>query len=117
MQIRLVSFGQLDIDGERYDHDVVIERGKVRKRDKKASKAHRGDYGHTPLSAAEDIPWHGKTLYIGTGAYGSLPVMPEVYEAAKKKGVKIIALPTVEVCELVREYQSADVNAVLHVTC
>jgi hypothetical protein len=43
--------------------------------------------------------------------------MPEVYAEARKKGVKIIAMPTVEVCELLEEFKPADVNAILHVTC
>ena len=53
-----------------YEHDVVIDRGDVRKRIKKPSKPHRAIYGHTPLSADEDIPWSGSQLIIGTGAYG-----------------------------------------------
>ncbi len=117
MKAKLVSFGEVDIDGERYDYDVVIEAGKVRKRSKKPSKAYRERYGHTPLSAAENIPWHGKKLYIGTGTYGSLPIMPEVMQEAKKKGIKVIAKPTVEVCKLVSELKPADINAILHVTC
>ncbi len=117
MKAKLVSFGEVDIDGERYDYDVVIEEGKVRKRSKKPSKAYREQYGHTPLSAAEDIPWHGKKLYIGTGTYGSLPIMPEVLKEAEKQGIKVIAKPTVEVCELVAELKPADINAILHVTC
>ena len=117
MKMKLVSFGQLDIEGQRYDHDIVIENGKVRKRNKKVSKAYRDQYGHTPLSAAEDIPWHGKTLYIGTGAYGSLPVMPEVYEEAKRIGVEVIAVPTDKLCQLVKDLSPKDINAVLHVTC
>ena len=117
MKATLVSFGQIDIEGKHYDYDVVIEQGVVRKRSKKASKRHRERYGHTPLSAAEDIPWRGKKLYIGTGTYGSLPVMPEVYDAAEKHGVKVIAKPTVEVCKLVKELKPKDVNAILHVTC
>ena len=82
MKMKLVNFGRIDIEGQSYEHDVVVEKGRVRKRSKKVSKAYRDRYGHTPLSAQEDIPWHGKTLYIGTGAYGSLPVMPEVYALA-----------------------------------
>jgi len=117
MKVNLVSFGQLEIEGERYDYDVVIEEGEVRKRKKKASKPFRGDYGHTPLSAAEDIPWHGKKLYIGTGTYGSLPVLPEVYEEAERKGVEVVALPTEKVCRLVKELRPKDINAILHVTC
>ena len=117
MKIDLLSFGKLDVEGERYEYDVVIEKGKVRKRGKKASKVHRDRYGHTPLSAAEDIPLHGKTLFVGTGTYGSLPIMPEVYEEAKRHGVDVVAKPTVEVCQLVKALKPKDVNAILHVTC
>jgi hypothetical protein len=57
----------------------VIDGGKVRKRKKGPSKHFREEYGHTPLSAGEKIPWGGgKRLIIGTGAYGALPVMDEV---------------------------------------
>ena len=117
MKIRLVSFGEINIEGQRYDHDVVIDQGRVRKRNMQASKAYRAQYGHTPLSVQEDIPWHGKKPYIGTGAYGSLPVMPEVYEQAAKHGVEVIALPTEQVCDLVKAFREEDVNAILHATC
>ena len=117
MKMRLVSFGEIDIGGTRYDHDVVIEEGEVRKRKKKPSKAYRSEFGHTPLSVEESIPWHGEKLFIGTGAYGSLPVMQEVYAEAQRKRVEIIARPTVEVCELLKKYKPTDVNAILHVTC
>ena len=117
MRAKLVYFGELHIEGQRYDHDVVIEQGAVHKRQKKPSKAYRARFGHTPLSEREHIPLHGGKLYIGTGAYGSLPVMPGVYEAARRKGVEVIAKPTVEVCKLLEECTPRDVNAILHVTC
>jgi hypothetical protein len=117
MKMRLVTFGEIDIEGQHYAHDVVIEKGEVRRRNKKVSKVYRSQFGHTPLSVEEDIPWHGKKLFIGTGAYGSLPVMPDLYKEAQRKGVQVIAKPTVEVCELLRKYQPSDVNAILHVTC
>jgi hypothetical protein len=44
------------VDGVTYDHDLIIERGTIRKRTKGASRKFRGAHGHTPLSAAEDIP-------------------------------------------------------------
>jgi hypothetical protein len=117
MKAKLVSFGDIQIEGQHYEHDVVIEKGKVRKRQKKASKAYRSRFGHTPLSAGEAIPWHGSRLYIGTGAYGSLPVMPEVLEEARRRGIEVIAQPTVEVCQLLKDLAPDDVNAILHVTC
>src|SRR5436309_4711284 len=51
------SFGSLRIDDSTYEHDVVIDRGEIRDRKKKPSKKFRDDFGHTPLSIAEDIPW------------------------------------------------------------
>jgi len=42
-------FGSIHIDGITYHHDVVIDRGKVRKRKKKLSKKFRHIVGHTPL--------------------------------------------------------------------
>lgn len=117
MKAKLVSFGEIQIEGRRYDHDVVIEKGEVRKRHKKPSKAWRARFGHTPLSERESIPWHAGKLFIGTGAYGSLPVMPEVYEKARREGVEVITKPTIEVCSLLEDLQPGDVNAILHVTC
>ena len=117
MEARLIAFGEIEIDGERYDHDVVIEAGKVSKRAKKASKSFRSEYGHTPLSAEEEIPWGGKQLIIGTGMYGSLPVMPQVHEEAKRREIEVVALPTEDACRLLRKRKGKDIYAVLHITC
>ena len=117
MRARFSSFGEIEIDKARYQHDVVIERGVVYKRKKKASKTYRSQYGHTPLSAGEQIPWVGKKLYIGTGMYGSLPIMPEVYKEAEKRGVEVVVEKTDAICRLLEELQPKDINAVLHVTC
>jgi len=32
-----------------YDHDLIIDHGKIRRRKKAASRKFRGAYGHTPL--------------------------------------------------------------------
>jgi hypothetical protein len=71
------AFGSIHIHGSTYEHDVIIDRGEIRKRKKKPSKQFRNEFGHTPLSA-EEIPWKCGQLVIGTGAYGKLPVMQEV---------------------------------------
>jgi hypothetical protein len=77
------SFGSIRIDGTTYEHDVVIDRGHIRKRNKKPSKKFRDTFGHTPLPVKEDIPWKCQRLVIGTGA-GALPVMEEVKRIAGK---------------------------------
>jgi len=40
------SFGSVRVDGVAYDHDLIIDRGKIRKRKKGASRKFRGAYGH-----------------------------------------------------------------------
>ena len=72
------SFGSVRVDGVTYDHDLIIDRGKIRKRKKAASKKFRGEHGHTSLSTAEDIPRRCRRLVIGTGADGALPVMEQI---------------------------------------
>lgn len=117
MDARLVSFGMLEIDGQRYEHDVVIEQGVIRKRRKGPSKAHRDRFGHTPLSNDEAIPWSSATLLIGTGAAGQLPVMPEVLEEARRRGVRLIAEPTEAACRRLASLDPSAVAVILHVTC
>jgi len=117
MKAKLVSFGHLEIEGEMYAKDVVVDGGKIRKRDKAPSKALHHKWGHTPLTAAEEIPWGGKRLIIGTGAHGDLPIWPDVREEAARRGIEIEALPTRDACLLLADLDPADVYAILHVTC
>jgi hypothetical protein len=117
MQARLLGFGSIEVEGREYDNDIVIESGRVRKRKKKPSKPHRDEYGHTPLSADEQLPWGGDRLIIGTGAYGSLPIMPEVLDEARRRGVDLTAVPTEDACQLITSLDRREVHAVLHVTC
>jgi hypothetical protein len=117
MKAKLVAFGQIEIEGETYHKDVVVDGGKIRKRDKGPSKALRGRWGHTPLTAAEEIPWGGKRLIVGTGADGQLPIADDVRKEAARRGIEIVALPTEEACELVKDLDAKDVHAIFHVTC
>src|SRR6266571_2932775 len=95
MRFEAFSFGSIRIEGITYNHDVIIDRGEVHKRKKKASKRFRDDFGHTPLSVEERIPWKCRSLVIGTGT-GALPVMDEVKQEAKRRKIKLVILPTKE---------------------
>ena len=116
MKFEEFSFGAIRIDGATYEHDVVIDRGEVSKRQKKASKKFRDEFGHTPLSIEEKIPWKCRRLVVGSGAYGRLPVMDEVEREAIARKVKLIVLPTVEAIKALQENPEG-ANAILHVTC
>jgi hypothetical protein len=117
MQARLLRFGSIEVEGRQYDKDLIIDRGQVRKRKKKPSKPYRDQFGHTPLSAEEELPWGGGQLIVGTGANGSLPIMPEVLEEARRRGIDLTAIPTKDACQLIASLEQAEVYAVLHVTC
>src|SRR4030095_13961311 len=117
MKARLVKFGEIEVEGTHYTHDVVIDGGKVRKRKKRPSKQFREKFGHTPLSAGEEIPWGGKRLLVGTGAHSALAVMDEVLAEGKRRGVEVIAAPTSEVCRLLEEVKKGQAYAILHCTC
>ena len=115
MKFEGFSFGSIRIDGVTYEHDVVIDRGEIRKRVKKPSKRFREEFGHTPLSLEEEIPWACRRLVIGTGT-GALPVMEAVKDEARRRKIKLLILPTVEAIEELKQHPS-DANAILQVTC
>jgi len=117
MHVDAYEFGRITIDGVSYDHDVVVEQGTVRKRRKGPSKPHKADFGHTPLTAAEEIPWGAPRLWVGTGAYGSLPVAADLREEARRRGVELLEKPTPELVRLINKGLPGDTNLILHVTC
>ena len=115
MRFEKFTFGSIRIDGVTYNHDVVIDRGEIRKRKKKPSKKFKDTFGHTPLSVEEQIPWKCHRLVIGTGT-GALPVMKEVEREAERRKIELIILPTNRAIEILKR-EPADTNAILHVTC
>ena len=115
MKFQQFSCGQIRIDDIEYGYDVVVDRGKVGKRKKKASKKFRGTFGHTPLSLEEEIPWKCSRLVVGTGE-GALPVMDEVKREAERRKVELVILPTEEAVKLLNQHVEKT-NAILHVTC
>ncbi|MGE5754842.1 MAG: MTH938/NDUFAF3 family protein [Planctomycetaceae bacterium] len=109
-------FGSIKIDGKTYEKDLVLDRGGLRQRKKKPSRAYRDQFGHTPVSLKEEIPWKCKCLVIGTGMDGQLPVMDEVVAEAQRRGVEIVICPTPQAIQQLQEDPEAT-NAILHVTC
>ena len=116
MDFGKLHFGSIAIDGVTYGHDVVIDRGKIRRRRKKPSKKFRVEFGHTPVSVEEEIPWKCERLVIGTGNYGSLPVLDKVKHEARRRKIELLILPTDEAIETLAK-KSQGTNAILHVTC
>ena len=53
---------------------------------------------------------------IGTGAAGALPVLADVHEQARRRGVDLVILPTAEAISVLAK-ATKDTNAILHLTC
>jgi hypothetical protein len=110
------KLGSLKIDGEKYSQDMILDRGELRPRRKKPSREFREQFGHTPVSLREEIPWECKRLVIGTGMFGHLPVMDAVKAEVERRGLELVVCPTPEAVQLLKD-NPADTNAILHVTC
>lgn len=121
MKIKATHFGSIIIDGVEYKKDIILDRGKILKRDKKRSKKYKDEFdGHTPLTKKENIPWDCKILVIGTGYYGSLPVSDDFKQEAEKRGVELKVLKTPEAVDFLNKFNKEDlkeINAILHLTC
>ncbi|HLJ95794.1 MAG TPA: MTH938/NDUFAF3 family protein [Gemmataceae bacterium] len=109
-------FGRLKVDGEKYRRDVVLDRGVLHKRKKKPSQQFREQFGHTPVSLPEAIPWECKCLVIGTGMESRLPIMDDVRAEVQQRGVELVIASTPEAGQFLRA-NPAETNAILHVTC
>ena len=112
------KYGWVEIDGVRYDHDVIVHTDRsVIKRSKKKSKKFKKHFGHTPLSD-HDLRFldkdHADIIYIGTGQYGDLPITTEAHTILSKKDT--IIRPTPEILTLLED-ERRQFAAVIHVSC
>jgi len=110
------AFGSIQVDGATFAHDVVIDRGRIRKRKKGPSKSLRPLYGPHAAHARRGHPVACRRLVVGTGAAGSLPVTDELVHEAERRRVELVTMPTAQAIEELRD-APPDTNAILHVTC
>jgi hypothetical protein len=102
-------------DATAYRHALIPERREVRKRKENRSKRCPQQFGHTPLSIEEEIPWKCHRLVVGSPAYGRLPMMQKLRREDESHKIKFV-LSTLEVIEILNR-EPEDTNAILHVTC
>src|SRR6266851_9597827 len=69
-----------------------------------------------PVSVEEEMPWKCQRLIVGTGRYGSLPVMAEVKREARRREIELLILPADQALETLVK-KPKETNAILHVTC
>lgn len=116
--IDYTEFGCIAINGQRYEHDVVIRLdGTVEKRKKKLSKEKYGTSHRVSIEEAREIFEEGaERMVVGSGQYDQLTVSEEAIRFLSDKGCLLIVLPTPEA---INYWNKDDIPAcgMFHTTC
>ena len=112
------DFGSITVEGETYDHDILIRLdGCVKKRKKRLSKALYGTSHIVSLVEAEHIYEEGaQRIVFGTGQSGLLSLSDEAAAYFEQQGCQVVLMPTEEAIRAWNEAEGA-VIGVFHVTC
>ncbi len=112
-RIQAYQFGQIEIDGQPHQQDVIILPDRV-----------VGGWwrleGHAlhpeDLKAVFDA--RPEVLIVGQGAYGRMRITTATRRALKAAGIQLIAQPTDQACQTYNALCSQQaVAAALHLTC
>ncbi|MFW6107116.1 MAG: Mth938-like domain-containing protein [bacterium] len=107
------SFGRITVDGRTYTSDLILFPTRV-------SDGWWREEGHR-LSQAdlrEVLEQRPDVLVVGTGANGVMDVPQETRQAVEKVGIRLVAQPTDQACELYNRLRLEDRTvAALHLTC
>ena len=111
-------FGSITVEGQHYEHDIVIRlSGKVRKRDKALSKKVYGTSHTLSLAEIEDVyRKKAERIIIGTGQHGQVHLSQEAAEFLKAHGCQADLWPTPEA---IKQWNEAEGNilGLFHITC
>ena len=114
--IEFYDFGTMIVNGKRYTSDLIVFPEKV------LSGWWRREGHQLCLADLKEVLSHTpapEVLVVGTGYSGLVRVLPEVEEALKKRGIKLIAQPTGEAYKTFNEFLKAGKRVVgaFHLTC
>ena len=117
-KMEATSFGSITINGQKFDHDVIIRLNEsIRKRKKKLSKKLYGTSHKISLVEAEFIYEDGaQTLIVGTGQYDQVRLSDEAQDYFDDHELKLITVPTPEAITLWNDEEGALIG-LFHVTC
>jgi hypothetical protein len=112
------SFGSITVDGQTYDHDIVIRlSGEIIKRKKKLSKKIYGTSHKISKDEAKFVYEAGaQVIFVGTGQSGMAEISEKAAKYFQKHGLRCRALPTREAIELFNRSKEPKIG-LFHVTC
>jgi len=120
LKIENTDFGEVTVDGQTFDHDVVIFSNKIIERKKWITKE---KYGTSHKFTKDEMEEYVETMrpesidkiVVGTGQYGKLSLLPETEKYLEEKDIEYELKKT---SDLVGEQIDEKKNLViLHVTC
>jgi hypothetical protein len=119
MKIDGTAFGEITIDGKRYEHDVLIGlSGEVSKRKKKLSKKVYGTSHVVSREEAEYVYQKGcEQLIVGTGQSDNVRLSPEAAKYFANKDCAVVAKPTPQAIEAFNWSKVRKKIGLFHVTC
>ena len=113
MRITAYSFGNISVDDQRYNSDVIIYPDRVEDSWWRR-EGHRLDMDDLRSVMAA----RPRVLVVGTGYYGNMKVPDLTRQELESRGVKVHIAPTGEAVDLFNTMRdAADVVAALHLTC
>jgi len=117
-RIDRTRFGSITIEGEMYEHDVIIRlNSDVEKRKKKLSKAIYGTSHIISLDEAKYVYEKGtQRLILGTGQFGNVRLSEGAADYFKRKNCDVELLPTPKAIRAWNDAEGA-VIGLFHVTC
>jgi len=112
------EFGWIEIDGRRYEHDVLLRRdGTVEKRKKKLSKRVYGTSHTISLDEAKHVYEKGaSTLIVGSGQHGCVRLSDEAADYFERHDVGVRLQPTPEALAVWNDGPEKSIG-LFHVTC
>ena len=112
------TFGSITVDGQRYDHDIIITlNGEVKKRKKKLSKAIYGTSHVISLAEIEHVYEEGATgIVIGCGQHGAATLSDEAHEFLDRKDCRFKLKSTPEAVQIWNSVGEGWIG-LFHITC
>ena len=117
-EIDKTSFGSITVDGNSYDHDIIITLdGEVKKRKKKLSKA---VYGTSHKISLDEIKYvyqdKSEGIVIGSGQHGIAHLSDEASEYLERNNCHVVLKATPEAIQKWNKAEGKWIG-LFHITC
>jgi len=111
MRVESYSFGEIVIDGKRYNSDVIVFKDWVKSWWRKEGHRLQIEDIKEILEEKPDI------LIVGIGAFGVMKIDNKVKEKLREERIKLIEKNSKQACEEFNKIKDKNVVLAIHLTC